>query len=87
MRDFGGQIPGFPYLLDVLLCDRGSHPLALKVGSEHDRRSEALRLSLGCWNLGWGKGGIEHDKKRTGFGPFIKRANIKRPPCGHLELA
>ena len=33
VRDFGGQIPGLPKLLDVLLCDRGGRPLALKVES------------------------------------------------------
>ena len=44
MRDFGDEIPGLPKLLDVLLCDRGGHPPALKVGSRHDRRSEVLKL-------------------------------------------
>ena len=37
--------------------------------------------------LGVGEGGIECEKKRKDFGPFIKRANIKRPPRGRLELA
>ena len=36
VRDFGGEIPGLPKLLDVLLCNRGGHPPALKVGSGHD---------------------------------------------------
>ena len=46
MRDFGGEIPGIPKLLDVLLRDGGGHPPALKVGSGHDRRSEALKPEL-----------------------------------------
>ena len=87
MLDVGGQISDLPKLRDVLLCDRGGHPPAVKVGSGHDRRSEELSLSLGCWNSRWGKGRIEREKKRTGLGPFIERVNIKRPPRGRLELA
>ena len=34
-----------------------------------------------------GKRRIEHEKKRTGLGPFIKGVNIERPPRGRLELA
>ena len=30
-----GQVPSFPELLDVLLCNRGSHPLALRSRSGH----------------------------------------------------
>ena len=36
VRDFGGEIPGLPKLLDVLLCAKRGHPPALKVGSGHD---------------------------------------------------
>ena len=36
VRDFGGEISGLPKLLVVLLYDKGGHPSALKVGSEHD---------------------------------------------------
>ena len=39
-------MPGLPELRNILLCDRGSHPLALMVGSGHDRRSEVLKLEL-----------------------------------------
>ena len=34
--DVGGQISDLPKLRNVLLCDRGGHPPALKVGSGHD---------------------------------------------------
>ena len=44
MRDFGDEIPGLPKLLDVLLCDKGGHPPALKIGSGHGRGSEVLKL-------------------------------------------
>ena len=56
MRDFGGEIPGVPKLLDVLLCDRGGHPPTLKVGSGHDRRSEALKPELWVLELEVGEG-------------------------------
>ena len=87
MHNLGGQISGLPQLFDVLFRDGGGHPSALKARSGHGRKFGALRLILGCWNSGWGKGGIERDKKRAGFGPLIKRANIKRPPRGRSELA
>ena len=44
MRDFGGQVSSLPELRNVLLCDRGGHPPALKIGSGHGRGSEVLKL-------------------------------------------
>ena len=35
MGDFLGQVPSLPELRDVLLLDRGGHPLALTSGSVH----------------------------------------------------
>ena len=53
MKDFGGQIPSLPKLLDVLLCDRRGHPPALKAVSGHGWKREATGLTLGCWNSRW----------------------------------
>ena len=36
VKDLRGQIPRIPELRDILLCDRGSHPPALRAGSGHD---------------------------------------------------
>ena len=36
MLDVGSQISAPPKLCNVLLCDQGGHPPALRVGSGHD---------------------------------------------------
>src|SRR3990170_1961217 len=74
VRDFRGQIPRPPELLDVLLRDGGGLPLALRARSGHDwrgwRRWE--RLKLGRWSLRMGKQEKEEGVgKKRGLNPLI----------------
>ena len=63
MLDVGGQISDLPELRNFLLCDRGGHPLALKVGSGHDLRSEVLKLGLRVLELEMRKGASMVEKR------------------------
>ena len=76
--DIGGQIPSLPELRNILLCDRGSHPLALMVGSGHDRRSGVLRLEL--WVLELRVQDVRAGDRRVGLGSFIKGEEYQASP-------
>ena len=56
VKDFGGQILGLPKLLDILLCDGGGHPPALKAGSGHGRKFGAFWLKPWVLELEVGEG-------------------------------
>ena len=54
--DVSGQVSDLPKLRNILLCDRGSHPPALKVGFGHDGRYRGLELGLRVLELEMQKG-------------------------------
>ena len=79
MVDFVRQIPGRPKLSNVLLLDRGDHPLALTSGSGHGCLSGK---EMRAWALEVEIGKTETERRRErGRGnpyPLIKAMNIER---------
>ena len=57
MEDFRSQVSFLPELRDIVLYDRGGHPLALKPGSGHDWEARSNWIEL--WVLELEVGEVE----------------------------
>ena len=80
--DLCGHISGRPKLCDILLCNRVSHPSALRDGSGHDGKAESNVVEPWVLELGVGEAKEEFGIKKTALGSFIKDSGI-----GHLLLS
>ena len=56
MGNFRCQVPRRPKLLDILLCDGGGHPPALKAGSGHGQEFGVFWLKPWVLELEVGEG-------------------------------
>ena len=63
MLNVGDQISDLPKLRNVLLCDRGGHPPALKVGSGHIGGSGVFELGSRVLELEMRKGARVVEKR------------------------
>ena len=64
MLDIGGQVSDLPKLSNILLLDRGGHPLAFCIGSEHVGGSGVLELRSWVLELEVREGAREVEKRR-----------------------
>jgi len=75
--DLHGQVCGRSKLRNILLCNGGNHPSALRAGSGHNGESCSNEVEPWVLELKLGEAEEKFGVKKTALGSFIKATWIK----------